>query len=761
MRRMRVTALAVFAFGALLAACGSPRLPIPVGTCTEGVACTPANECHQGRVSCASGSSVCVDMLVAAAEGTTCGTGLVCNAGACAALCTPNEACISTNECKVAATACASATASPVCTDTGNVADGTSCGTGVVCRGGACAPACQGGQACQPPNPCTTGVTSCPTTASDPYCILTANKEDGTACGQGLVCSAGSCVSASCQAGALCQPADPCVDGVVACSSPLAPGTCTATMAKANGAACGVGLVCSSGRCVGSPSIDSVTASPSNVPPGAPVTLAWSVAGADTLMLDPGNTALNGSSTTVSPAQTTTYTLTATNVAGVTKASITVTVSTITKMWVYCGPDHVDSTVQVNGTIQFSSVFQAGSGSPGQEIDWAVDSNSLGSVSPSRGSSTTYTAPSTPGNYKVWGTSVWDPTKKDYCSITVTARSPGSGTFTATGAMPFVARHHTATLLQDGRVLVAGGTTGFPENAAALYDPAAHSFSRTADMYAKRDRGAATLLPDGTVLMTGGGSDTGPDPAIAEVYDPTTGRFTKTGSMTSNRIGHTSTLLANGLVLVAGGSAQSPTAQLYDPHLGCFWATRGEMIEDRNEHTATLLPSGFVLITGGTVSNVVLSSAELYDPASRTFAPVGPMLLARAGHTATLLPNGLVLIVGGSFASRAAELYHPDTGQFTVTGDTVQARYGHTATALPDGKVLIAGGGDYDLAIDQYDPSAELYDPAAGTFALTGTMTIGRWKHDATPLQGGTVLLTGGQFRDHDATLDTAEIYHP
>jgi hypothetical protein len=184
-------------------------------------------------------------------------------------------------------------------------------------------------------------------------------------------------------------------------------------------------------------------------------------------------------------------------------------------------------------------------------------------------------------------------------------------------------------------------------------------------MAVARFRHTATLLQNGKVLITGGTSlDSSNPTATAEVYDPATGSFTVTGGMTTAREEHTATLLADGKVLIVGGegpvtgsSELQPTAtvEVYDPSTGSFSLT-GSMAEARSLHTATLLPSGEVLVAGGGDDN---STAELYDPATGAFSITGGMEIGRSGHTATLLPNGSVLVAGGGvFAGLAsAELY--------------------------------------------------------------------------------------------------------
>lgn len=193
-------------------------------------------------------------------------------------------------------------------------------------------------------------------------------------------------------------------------------------------------------------------------------------------------------------------------------------------------------------------------------------------------------------------------------------------------------------------------------------------FVPTGNMSVARAQHTATLLNNGQVLVTSGqGSN---DPASADLYDPSTGTFTPTSHMSTSRFGDTATLLSNGKVLFTGGSTQTQSsvasAELYDPTTGTFAAT-GNMTTPRVQHTATLLGNGKVLIAGGRNYNVGitgerdLNSAELYDPNTGTFTATGNMTVSHFGHTATLLNNGTVLIAGGGGQSpsfqTSAELY--------------------------------------------------------------------------------------------------------
>jgi len=285
------------------------------------------------------------------------------------------------------------------------------------------------------------------------------------------------------------------------------------------------------------------------------------------------------------------------------------------------------------------------------------------------------------------------------------------------------------------------------------------SLSETARMHAQRAAHTSTLLPSGKVLVAGGfaGSGTESHPfSTAELYDPQSGNFEPVGSMTLGRSGHTATLLKNGKVLIVGGwtgrDASRRTAEIYDPATRKFTPT-GNLAIERSGNTATLLPNGKVLVTGGVDrSENSLASAEIYDPETGTFALTGTMSEARDEHTATILKNGKVLVAGGGSGDypsqtvyRSAELYDPATGKFTPTGQMTECRHKHAAISLPSGMVLVAGGSDNRDWHGEYS-SAEIYDPATGTFRATGTMSTSRFKlpEAVVLLKSGKVLIAGG-----------------
>ncbi len=345
----------------------------------------------------------------------------------------------------------------------------------------------------------------------------------------------------------------------------------------------------------------------------------------------------------------------------------------------------------------------------------------------------------------------------------VSGYGAGPNAWSPTGSLHVGRALQAGALLQDGRVLVAGGQ---PTNnplaflrSAELYDPASATWLPTGSLNTARDYATATLLPDGEVLVAGGDGTTYIPLASAELYNPATGVWTPTGSMHNARFEHTATLLPSGKVLVAGGDV-GKDAELYDPATGT-WTLTGSMAASRSAATATLLPSGKVLVAGGDTSG---TGAELYDPATGTWTATGALNVGRSRHTATLLPTGQVLVAGGYQGSCcnqttiSAELYDPRTGTWTRTGSLNVGRAEHTATLLSTGQVLVAGGTTCTPNCTTTS-TAEMYDPMAGTWTLTGAMNFARNSDVAALLANGTVLVAGGDTTSEGG--NTSELYRP
>ena len=350
--------------------------------------------------------------------------------------------------------------------------------------------------------------------------------------------------------------------------------------------------------------------------------------------------------------------------------------------------------------------------------------------------------------------------------------------FVATGSMHVAREYATATLLQNGKVLITGGDTlnGLGSTflaSAELYDPATGKFTKTGSMTVARAHHTATLLADGSVLIAGGAdcSDTACI-ASAELYHPTTGKFTRTGSMSTPRGNPISTLLPDGRVLLAQGtSGANQSAELYDPKSGQFVRTGKETGFD--DPTLTLLPNGKVLETGGTGSGGI--GAEVYDGTTGKFTKDSLDLAACVTPSAqykgqvvkrewpepvTVLKSGRVLLFEGGYL----ETYDPATGTCADAGfispaaDWLRPR----GAMLNDGRVLFVGGElNVDPATYNYvsTASAVLYDPAGGP-QMTGSMKTARDYSTVTLLPDGSVLIAGGADSDFKP-LASAELLKP
>ena len=319
----------------------------------------------------------------------------------------------------------------------------------------------------------------------------------------------------------------------------------------------------------------------------------------------------------------------------------------------------------------------------------------------------------------------------------------------AIGHMSIPRAAHTSTLLQNGQILVTGGCIDqgceIRSAKSEIYDPASKSFTTIQDMIKARVSHTATLLPNGKVLIAGGWTPTGVT-GDAELYDPETQSFESTGNMNTPRGGHTAILLNHGSVLIAGGGnsqGEMSFSEIYDPKKGRFIET-GSMQMARGAHIAVLLKDGRVLVAGGrNKQDQVLASAEIFDPKTRTFVRIGNMTIVRHKHAGIALSDGRILIVGGSNADdwngkyQSAEVFNPKTGQFSSISNMERERFKlrNAVAALKSGEIVIAGGNKY----------VEIYNSINQTFRVSkGRLDTGRMFSTATSTFAGGVLIAGG-----------------
>jgi hypothetical protein len=307
-----------------------------------------------------------------------------------------------------------------------------------------------------------------------------------------------------------------------------------------------------------------------------------------------------------------------------------------------------------------------------------------------------------------------------------------------------VARYnHTATLLNDGRVLILGGYGLNNErlNSAEIFDPAVNTWRTvTATSAWPRVFHTATLLDDGRVLVIGGGLAFGGTVDSAEIFDPATETFTPAASP-GPRQGHAAVLLADGSVLLIDGQGSQRYLPASDAWVGAGWLT-----QSRSMPKAGRLGSGQVIALGGPMSN-----GDLYTPATDTWSSTSPPPAGFDGRdngiSVNRLSGGGVLFAGGG----TSVVYNNGWG--AVIGMRAD-RYLHATTLTPSGAVATGG--------QAFDPemlglaSVERFTGAA--WASLPNMKQGRYRHTATGLADGRILVAGGLDRLL-TPLSSAEVY--
>lgn len=351
---------------------------------------------------------------------------------------------------------------------------------------------------------------------------------------------------------------------------------------------------------------------------------------------------------------------------------------------------------------------------------------------------------------------------------------------------------HTATVLPDGTVLLAGGATervSLPSDpppplvpistGGEIFHPTSASFVRPVPMAARAFHAAAPYA--GGVLLSGGIGNA----ALVEVIDPETGSSSipPRSDCVAPRAFHAAASLRSGAVLIAGGidpeGSVLEDAEVLGGDTNC---EMDSMVNGRAGLQLTTLDDGSdrILVTGGLGNGEVpVGDAEIYDPATNTFAAMGSLNVPRAFHTATALAGGYVLVIGGLATAAAPgtlvptasiEIFDPTAGEFALLGiETAVPRWRHTATLLEDGDHVLIAGGWSSFMMPVPVPPSELavltfFGATAQDFGigviLGPNLTDPRAGHTATLLGNGMVLLAGGAGLNGEVTND-AEIYNP
>lgn len=321
---------------------------------------------------------------------------------------------------------------------------------------------------------------------------------------------------------------------------------------------------------------------------------------------------------------------------------------------------------------------------------------------------------------------------------------------------------HTATLLLNGNVLIAGGgnTSGGATVATCnLYDPVANTMGVAASMATPRQYFQAIRLQNGKVLAPGGMGN-GVSLATAELYDPATNVWTSAGSLSLGRQFFVAGLLADGRVIVAGGSTSInfdpvPNVDIYDPATN-MWTVAPSMSTARTDPAGMVLTNGKFLVAGGRSAAGFLATAEIYDPATNSWTAAAPMSGLRGSGAPVRLNDGRVIIAGGYNGTNltTSELYNPMTNSWSVA--TIAGGPGGPgirATLLADGTVLTTGG------LLSGTSAASIYQPATNLWTATNSMLVSRAYHTLTTLPNSKVLAAGGY--NGAAIINTTEIYTP
>lgn len=338
------------------------------------------------------------------------------------------------------------------------------------------------------------------------------------------------------------------------------------------------------------------------------------------------------------------------------------------------------------------------------------------------------------------------------------------GKLARTSSMTQKRAAHSSTLLKDGRVLIAGGIiedgngNEIPVSTAEIFNPETNEFKKIDNMNEQHCNHTATLLENGEVLIVAGWKPGRRSDAI-EIFNPETEKFRIALRLDKPLQAQNAVHLSSGKVLIVGGNSSESDymtyAYLYDFKTNTLTKT-GKMNFGRMAFTATLLKDGNVLIAGGRNENGVQNTAEIYDYKTGEFKITGNLKTNRYKHGAALMPDGNVLIVGGSDKNdwngkyKSAEIYDYEKGEFTELVETNAERFKlqEGVLTLTDGNILTGGG----------NKVLEVFNPSLNIFVTAGELDDTNYYTCLTLLKNGNVLITGGYNNQIQAT-DKAYIF--
>ena len=679
------------------------------GVCTAGshVTCAASDQCHVAGT-CNPSTGQCSNPT--AANGTACNDGNACDlndtcqSGVCAA--GSHVTCTASDQCHVAGT-CNPSTGQ--CSNP-SAADGTSCNDGNACTQ---ADACQSG-ACTGANPvtctasdqCHTAGTCNPSTGqcSNPAAANGTSCSDGNACTQTDTCQAGTCAGSNpitCTASDQCHSAGTCDPATGTCSNPASPNGTSCS----DGNACTQTDTCQGGTCTGSNPV-ACTASDQCHTAGT----CDPSSGQCSNPTSPNGTSCNDGNACTQTDACSNGTCSGSNPVTCAASDQCHTSGTCDPTSGQCSNPPVPDGSSCTGTNACNQTYTCTAGvctgsnpvvcqPPQPQI--VATGDMLSPLSEQAA------VELSDGDVLVTGGT---PDGEDTSLADVETYHTASGTWTQAAPMNSPRYGHTATLLANGQVLVAGGVdnSGLAVATAEVYDPAKNAWAATGAMNVARDQNEAVLLASGQVLVVGYPADTGP---FAELFDPTSGTWSpattvsqgggREGSGTTLApgvgVGEFVTLLADGRVLAAGGSAfvgASNAASIYDPSANA-WTQVANMPEARAAGAGALLPGGNVICAGGVGggSAPVLADAVIYDPIANAWTAAGTMSVPRSNGAGASLPNGNFVFTGGNAAG--ADMYNPATGKWSALSSNANL-FLQTATLDGAGSILIAGGNDTD-----------------------------------------------------------------